>query len=121
MVIRRDQAGRPTQARKRSREGPVRTEKRARQQERPVTPTQAPRPAPGISKKARRKNEDGGGQMPLSRAAPRPTRDIIFNFFQKRTASREAQDRNRGVTLQFTRRERLLKDREPRAVIHGDR
>ena len=54
-------AVRPTQAQKRSRESPARMEKRARQRERPVTPTQAPRPAPGISKKIRPKNGDKEG------------------------------------------------------------
>ena len=39
-----------------------------------VTPTQAPRPAPDISKKMRPKNGDKEGYVVLSRAAPRPTR-----------------------------------------------
>ena len=55
------EAARPTQAQKRSRESPARMEKRARQRERPVAPIQAPRPAPGISKKMRPKNGDKGG------------------------------------------------------------
>ena len=55
------EAGQPTQARKRSRESPARMEKRARQRERPAAPIQAPRPAPGISKKVRPKNGDKGG------------------------------------------------------------
>ena len=46
----------PTQARKRGRESPARAEKRAWQRECPVTVTQAPRPAPDISKKMRPKN-----------------------------------------------------------------
>ena len=54
-------ARRPTQARKRGREGPVRIEKRARQWKRPVALIQAPRPAPGISKKTRPKNGDKEG------------------------------------------------------------
>ena len=59
----RDQgkAGRPTQTRKRSRESPVRMARRTRQREHPVTPTQAPRPAPDISKKMRPKNGDKEG------------------------------------------------------------
>ena len=55
------EAGRPTQAQKRSRESPARMEKRAQQRERPVTPTQALRPAPDISKKMRPKNRDKEG------------------------------------------------------------
>ena len=55
------QAGRPTQAKKRGREGPVRTEKRARQRKCLVTSTQVPRPAPDISKKMRPKNGDKEG------------------------------------------------------------
>ena len=55
------EAARPTQAQKRSRESPARMEKRARQRERPAAPIQAPRPAPGTSKKMRPKNGDKEG------------------------------------------------------------
>ena len=55
------EAGRPTQAQKKSRESPARMEKRARQRERPAAPIQAPRPAPDISKKMRPKNGDKEG------------------------------------------------------------
>ena len=55
------QAGRPTQAKKRGRESPVRTEKRARQWECLVTSTQVPRPAPDISKKMGPKNREKEG------------------------------------------------------------
>ena len=62
-VLPRDQggAGRPTQAWEGSRESPVRMENRARQRERPATPTQAPRSAPGISMKAGPKKGDKEG------------------------------------------------------------
>ena len=75
-VLPREQggAGRPTQAQRGSRESPARTEKRAQQRERPATPTQAPRPAPGISLKIRPKNRAKEGWMSMPRAAPRPTR-----------------------------------------------
>ena len=56
-----DKAGRPTQTRKRSRESPARMTRRTQQREHPVTPTQAPRPAPDISKKMRPKNGDKEG------------------------------------------------------------
>jgi hypothetical protein len=55
-------AGRPTQTRKRSRESPAMTMRRTQQQEHLVTPTQAPRPAPDISKKMRPKNGDKEGR-----------------------------------------------------------
>ena len=63
VVLSREQgeAGRPTQAQKRSRKSPERKEKRARQRERPVTPTQAPRPAPGISRRTLPTNGDKEG------------------------------------------------------------
>ena len=57
----RHQAGRLTQAKKRGRESPVRTEKRARQWECLVTSTRVPRPAPDISKKMGPKNWDKEG------------------------------------------------------------
>ena len=57
----RHQAERLTQAKKRGRESPVRTEKRARQWECLVTSTRVPRPAPDISKKMRPKNGDKEG------------------------------------------------------------
>ena len=63
VALPRDQgkAGRPTQTRKRSRESPARMTRRTQQREHPVTPTQAPRPAPDISKKMRPKNGDKEG------------------------------------------------------------
>ena len=67
-------AVRLTQVQKGSRESPARMEKRARQRERPAAPIQAPRPAPGISKKTRPKNGDKEGQISTPRAAPRLTR-----------------------------------------------
>ena len=54
-------AGRPTKTRKRGRESPARMIRRTQQREHPVTPTQAPRPAPDISKKMRPKNGDKEG------------------------------------------------------------
>jgi hypothetical protein len=57
----RHQAERPAQAKKRGRESPVRTEKRARQWECLVTSTRVPRPAPDISKTMRPKSGDKEG------------------------------------------------------------
>ena len=76
VVLPRDQgkAGQPTRTWKRTRESPARTERRARQREHPVTPTQTPRPAPDVSKNMRPKNGGNEGRVILPRAAPRPTR-----------------------------------------------
>ena len=57
----RHQAGRLTQAKKRGRESPARTGKRARQWECLVTPTRVPRPAPDISQAIGPKNGDKEG------------------------------------------------------------
>ena len=57
----RHQAERLTQAKKRGRESPVRTEKRARQWECLVTSTRVPRPAQDVSKKMGPKNWDKEG------------------------------------------------------------
>ena len=69
-----DKAGRPTQTQKRSRESPARMARRTWQREHTVTPTQAPRPAPDISRKMRPKDGDKEGWVVPPRAAPRPTR-----------------------------------------------
>ena len=68
----RYQAERSTQAKKGGREGPVWTEKRARQWECLVTSTRVLRPAPDMTPKCR----DKEGWVTLPRTTPRPTRDL---------------------------------------------
>ena len=78
VVLPQDQgkAGRPAQTWKRTRESPARTERRVRQREHPVAPTQALSPGPGISKNMRPKNGDKEGQV-INSVPCSPTSDQV--------------------------------------------